>query len=139
MQPETGETAVGDAPRSNRFAAFAKKSEAIKNLVANLDANPDNPLFKKNVVFTGDMKLPRDEAAQAVSQLGASVKSGVSAKTDYVVIGAQDKALVGDGGISGKEEKAIALNESGKSHICLLREAEFLQLLERARAMKPET
>lgn len=119
--------------KSGRFAAFAKKSSAIKNLEANLAANPENPFYQKNIVFTGDMKMPREEAAQAVSTLGASVKSGVSAKTDFLVIGAQDKALVGEDGVSGKEEKALALNASGKANIGLLREADFLSLLENAR------
>ena len=76
---------------------------------ANPNADPSNPFYGKAVVFTGDMEMPRAEAAQAVAELGAHVKSAVSRKTDYLVAGAQDPALVGAGGRSGKEEKAAAL------------------------------
>ena len=91
---------------------------------ANPDADPSNPFYGKAVVFTGDMEMPRAEAAQAVAELGAHVKSAVSRKTDYLVAGAQDPALVGAGGRSGKEEKAAALNESGQGKIEILDEGQ---------------
>ena len=49
------------------------------------------------------------------------------------VAGAQDPALVGAGGRSGKEEKAAALNESGQGKIEILDEAAFRALLAQAR------
>ena len=60
------------------------------------------------------------------------MKSAVSRKTDYLVAGAQDPALVGAGGRSGKE-KAAALNESGQRKIEILDEAAFRALLAQAR------
>ena len=73
------------------------------------------------------------DRSQAVAELGAHVKSAVSRKTDYLVAGAQDPALVGAGGRSGKEEKAAALNESGQGKIEILDEAAFRALLAQAR------
>lgn len=118
---------------NSRYAAFARKSAALKNVEANPNADPSNPFYGKAVVFTGDMEMPRAEAAQAVAELGAHVKSAVSRKTDYLVAGAQDPALVGAGGRSGKEEKAAALNESGQGKIEILDEAAFRALLAQAR------
>ena len=55
-------------------------------------------------------------------------KSAVSKKTDYLVVGEQDKIIVGCDGMSDKEEKAAALNAKGAS-IAVISEQEFLKLL----------
>lgn len=88
----------------------------------------NHPLYGKSVVFTGELSIDRKEAAQMAVNLGAKVKSCVSKKTDYLVVGVQDCSLVGDDGMSTKEEKAYALNESGAANIHIIREAEFLSL-----------
>ncbi|WP_406540887.1 BRCT domain-containing protein [Clostridium ljungdahlii] len=81
------------------------------------------------MVFTGELKsLGRKEAMQKVVNLGGTLKSGVSKKTDYLIVGNQDKSLVGENGISSKEEKAAELNENGSS-IKILNESEFLELI----------
>lgn len=133
--PRAGITVRGKTKgeANSRYAAFARKSAALKNVETNPDADPSNPFYGKSVVFTGDMGMPREEAAQAVAELGAHVKSAVSRKTDYLIAGAQDPALVGVGGRSGKEEKAAALNKSGQASIELLDEDAFRALLSRAR------
>lgn len=87
------------------------------------------PLLGKTVVFTGSLKIPRHEAAQMAADCGAVVKGTVSKKTDYLVVGEQDLALVGDDGMSTKEEKAYALNASGEADIRIIREVEFLRLV----------
>lgn len=125
------------APRAQstntRFASFAKKSAALKNIQTNENADPENPLFGKSVVFTGDLKMPREDAAAAAAQFGAVIKSAVSGKTDYLIVGEQDPGLVGASGKSGKEEKAEALNNSNKASIQILNEDAFLALLQRAK------
>ncbi|MFK9094447.1 hypothetical protein [Bacillus salipaludis] len=55
------------------------------------------------------------------------VKSGVSSKTDFLVVGIQDKSF-GKGGISTKEKKAYELIEKGRA-IKLINESEFISLL----------
>lgn len=91
--------------------------------------NVGHPLFMKNVVFTGDLRtLVREEAMQKVVNAGGIVKSGVSSKTDFLVVGVQDKSLVGKKGMSTKEKKAYEFIEKGKE-IKIINEDEFLSLL----------
>ena len=122
-------SAAPAARQGGKYAAFAAKKTDFRALAPNPDADPQNPFFGKAVVFTGDLALPRAEAAAAVSQLGASVKSSVSRHTDYLVVGMQDAALVGAKGCSTKEQKAAQLNESGKAEIKVLDEPQFMALL----------
>ena len=88
-----------------------------------------HPLYQKNIVFTGELSIDRAVAMQMAVDVGAVVKSGVSGKTDYLVVGTQDLALVGADGMSSKEEKAYALNQTGKAHIKIIREQEFIDLV----------
>lgn len=87
------------------------------------------PLCGKNIVFTGELSISRAEAARLAANHGAIVKSSVSRATGFLVVGAQDKAVVGDDGMSTKEEKAHALNETGTANIKFLNEDEFMGLV----------
>lgn len=93
--------------------------------------NPTGKLYGKNVVFTGELSISRKEAMQMAVNAGAILKSGVSKKTDYLVVGTQDITLVGVDGMSTKEETAYALNASGKAHVQIIQEDEFMKLLGR--------
>lgn len=85
--------------------------------------------FGKSFVFTGELKsMERKDAMQKVVDLGALVKSGVSSKTDFLVVGTQDNAIVGDDGLSSKEEKAYELINRGHD-IKILTEDEFLNMI----------
>lgn len=89
----------------------------------------NHPLFEKNRVFTGELStVDRAEAMQLVVDKGAVIKSGVSGKTDYLVVGKQDPSVVGPDGLSSKERKAKELMKK-ESKIRILKEKEFLQLL----------
>jgi DNA ligase (NAD+) len=73
-----------------------------------------SPLAGKNIVFTGSLDaMSRSEAKARAEALGANVTSSVSAKTDYVVTGADP---------GSKATKAAALG------VKLLDEAEWLAL-----------
>ena len=77
---------------------------------------PASPFAGKTVVLTGTLSaLTRDEAKTQLQALGARVSASVSAKTDYVIVGA-------DAG--SKADKAQALG------VRMLDEAAFLRLLE---------
>lgn len=112
--------------KSNRF----KNQVRISDLVAtaeNIDIN--NPLYNKNIVFTGDMvNISREQAMQMVINLGGINKSSISRKVDYLVVGNQDLSLVGESGKSSKEEKAFELIEQGV-HIQIINEDEFKLLV----------
>lgn len=93
--------------------------------------NPDNLLYGKIVVFTGELSIERKEAMQLAVNAGAIVKSSVSGKTNYLIVGRQDINLVGDDGMSTKEEKAYALNSCGKANILIINEQEFLNIIKK--------
>lgn len=101
----------------------------IKCIIPTVDSiDETGPLFKKDVVFTGELSIPREEAMQLAVNAGATIKTAVSKKTGYLVVGKQDKALVGNDGLSSKEEKAIELNQSGKANIHIIQEKEFVHM-----------
>ena len=100
--------------------------KSITPSTINFDQN--HIFFGKNIVFTGTLSIPREKAMQLAVDCGATLKTDVSGKTHYLVVGKQDKTLVGDDGMSSKEEKAHKINQAGKSHIEILSEQEFVQL-----------
>lgn len=89
-----------------------------------------HPLYGKNIVFTGELSIEREDAMQIAVDVGAVIKGNVSGKTDFLVVGQQDLTLVGSSGISGKERKAKELNDSRKGHIRILSEQEFMELIQ---------
>jgi len=112
-------------PRYHRFQKIA-----ISEIAATVDSFVEShPFYGKNIVFTGDLQnMDRRTAMQKVVNRGGSIKNNVSKKTDIVVVGVQDKALVGPGGISLKERRANELIEQGYT-IKIVRERRFLELL----------
>jgi len=102
----------------------------ISEISATTDNFDKNHIFyNKSVVFTGElMTIDRKSAMQNVVDLGGMVKSTVSSKTDYLVVGIQDKALVGEDGMSSKERKAYELKAKGH-HIQIIGEDDFLEIL----------
>jgi len=75
-----------------------------------------SPLANKTIVFTGTLdRMTRSEAKVRAEALGAKVSSSVSAKTDYVVVGA-------DAGSKAKAAHAFGIK--------VLNEVEWLKLLE---------
>lgn len=119
-----------------KYQQYFKKSRSfdsvkISEIETNcITADCNNPFYGKNVVFTGVLsKYGRKESMQMIADLGGIIKSGVSSKTDYLVVGEQDESIVGDDGMSKKEEKAYELIENGQDLI-ILDEDEFYELLE---------
>ena len=113
--------------KAANYAKWEKDSKVeIKPTVGVINEN--GALYGKNIVFTGDLSIDRNEAKQIAVNAGAIIKSGVSRKVDYLVVGVQDKAIVGEDGLSSKEEKAYELNEAGAANIVFLNEEQFLEL-----------
>lgn len=109
-----------------KFPYHNFKLSDIKQTVDAIDET--NPLFGKAVVFTGDMSISRKDAMQLAVNCGAIIKSGVSRVTDYLVVGIQDKDIVGEDGMSNKEEKAHKLNADGAANIVFLTEEQFIAM-----------
>lgn len=91
--------------------------------------NEDGELYGQTIVFTGELSISRAEAFEAAAELGLDIKTGVSKKTDYLVVGEQDENLVGPSGISSKQLKAQDLIDEGFD-IQILDEDEFMELIE---------
>lgn len=89
--------------------------------------NTESPLYGRTVVFTGTlMSMPRKNAQQLVADIGGINGKGVTKNTDFLVVGQQDYRVVGDDGMSSKQEKAVKLIEKG-SELEILSEFEFLK------------
>lgn len=83
---------------------------------------------------------PWNEAMQRAVNVGAVLRSSVSRRTDFLVVGHQYDGPDGQATISNKEEKARAILAEGKSKLRLLDETEFFHLLQSAapsRAARP--
>lgn len=109
-----------------------QRRQAIRpsDIIPTVDTiDQSNPLFGKTIVFTGELSVSRREAMQMAVNAGAIVKTSVSSKTDYLIVGHQDIALVGSDGMSTKEEKAYELNALGKASVLLIGEHDFMSML----------
>jgi DNA polymerase III subunit epsilon len=69
---------------------------------------------------------------QKVIDLGGFVKSAVNRKTDFLVVGKQAKTVVGEEGLSSKENKAYELIEQGMK-IKIIGEEELKKLFSSVR------
>ena len=99
-----------------------KKNISSQLLKPNLEvADKGNPFFKKKIVFTGDLKkISRQEAAVKVQSMGADIDTGISKRTQIVIVG----EVPGP----SKMKKIEELNAAGCS-IRLIFEDEFLTLI----------
>lgn len=86
-------------------------------------------LSGKTVVVTGTFLIPRAEMLQKLLDVGAIIKPGITTKTDFLFVGEQDKRIVGDDGLSSKQEKALRFNAAG-SNIVFLTESEFMSIID---------
>ncbi len=121
---------VAPTQKSGHTRQPAYKTVAPKSVIPCTNCfDESHPFYNKSIVFTGELSIERKEAMQLVVDAGAVVRSGVSSKTDYLVVGKQDDALVGDDHMSGKEEKAYELLRLGKAHVQILTEREFFSML----------
>lgn len=113
-------------PKSRKIFHSIKPSEITTTATS---FNKSNAFFQKNCVITGEFEsISRREAMQKIVDVGGIVKTCVSSKTNYLIVGKQDKQIVGEDGLSTKEEKAYSLIENG-ADIVILNENEFLSIL----------
>ncbi|SER66018.1 exonuclease domain-containing protein [Actinokineospora terrae] len=97
---------------------------------ANLDADPSTMLYGLNVCFTGTLTtMTRAEAQQRLAERGGQAVSGVSKRTDLLVVGMADPARFAVGmEVSGKHRKAQEL--LGRGHkIEMIGEIDFVEWL----------
>lgn len=129
---ETG-LSLGDwlrrVERPLRAGADPGKPEPLSKL----SGNPDGPLRGETIVFTGQIRIPRREAAQIAASLGADVPTSVNRKTTILVVGDQDIRRLAGQAKSAKHLKAEEQIRKG-AELRILRESDFLALLEQFRS-----
>jgi len=77
----------------------------------------EKPLAGKQFVLTGALSIPRKEAEKLIKELGGTVTSSVSRKTDYVVVG---------------ENPGRKYDQARQLGITLLDEKAFMELVEKS-------
>lgn len=90
--------------------------------------NKNGELYGQTIVFTGELSITRADAFKAAAELGLEIKTGVSKKTNYLVVGTQDRKHVGSDGISSKQLKAQELIDKG-AEIKILDKNAFMNLI----------
>lgn len=126
----------------DELAEELKKKKSKKNgtyhqikagdiIAENTEFDEDHPLFGQLCVFTGTLeKLTRAEAMQVVVNCGGLVGDGVTAKTNYLILGNSNYYSERHGGVkSSKLKKAESLQLKGKD-ITILPESAFYDMLE---------
>ena len=106
-------------------------SDLVKDLMdAKIESASTNDFSGIRFAITGELEsLSRQQAIREVEKRGGTVKDSISRQTNYLVVGIQDLSIVGPDGLSGKQRTVNQLNESGKAHIQIVNEEEFLLLL----------
>ena len=72
--------------------------------------------------------MVRADAQQLIANVGGTLGNGVTKQTDYLIVGQQDYRVVGDDGMSSKQEKAVKIIEKGAT-LEILSENDFLRSL----------
>ena len=87
----------------------------------------ENTIFLKgkNILFTGTLSLmKRKEAEKLASEAGASIEKSLNNRIDYLIVGIQNRNIVGADGLSSKMKKAEELAAKGHK-IEMIDEEEF--------------
>lgn len=114
--------------RVNRLRT--SKRELIKQIIPDTTKQNENSVFfQKNIVFTGTLSsMVRRDAQQIIANIGGFNQLVVNFQTDFLIVGQQDYRVVGEDGMSNKQEKALKFKEKG-SLIEIISEKEFIELL----------
>ena len=88
------------------------------------NADSNSPFYRKKCVFTGILsEIGREEAAIIVKKMGADIDTGITRRTDFVI--------VGSGAGPSKLKKIDEYNNAG-SDIKMVYESEFLEMVKLA-------
>jgi len=93
-----------------------------------VEGDQQGPLYGHVACFTGQLTMPRVEAATFAAGAGITVKTGVSKKVTLLVVGDQDMTLLAGHDKSGKHRRAEELKEQGHE-IKIVGESEFMGLI----------
>lgn len=101
------------------------------NSLTKLEGDPDGPLQGEVIVFTGQLRMRRQEAAELAARMGADVPASVTTKTTVLVVGDQDIRRLAGHAKSSKHRKAEDLIRAG-AELRIVGESDFLVLIEQS-------
>jgi DNA polymerase-3 subunit epsilon len=93
------------------------------------DGNPDGTFYGETIAFTGELSLPRKEAARLAALAGCNVGDGVTKETTLLVVGIQKKDKLAGYEKSSKHRKAEQLITKGQN-IRIITENDFFQMIQ---------
>lgn len=111
--------------RLNKPVKYARKPD-LESIARTGDTEGD--FFGEVLVFTGELKIPRKDAADLAARSGCQVDSGVTKKTTILVVGDQDAKRLAGHNKSSKHRKAEELIAAGQK-IRVIRECDFQKML----------
>ena len=110
------------------FKPYDSKSSTSKDVSPNKEVNTGSDLYGKNIVFTGELvSMTRKDAIQRAVNSGAKVLSGVTKKTNFLIVGVSDFIDFNNGKITRKMKDAEDLRKLG-SEIHIIDEEDFLKM-----------
>ncbi|MDA8136965.1 MAG: NAD-dependent DNA ligase LigA [Desulfobacteraceae bacterium] len=119
--PETASAVHGffaNAENQTMIRQLLETGIEIQNDRPRAPETPESPFFQKRVVLTGTLAaMARSEAQALLEAAGAAVTSSVSAKTDFLIAGA---------------DAGSKLDKAKKAGVRIMDEAEFLALIRQA-------
>jgi DNA polymerase III subunit epsilon len=129
--PEKLRTTVGRLYSGGYKPSLSKrlyKPQHSKNITGDPNKhNSESIFYGRTVVFTGTLSsMLRINAQQLIADIGGIVGNRVTKDTDFLIVGQPDYRIVGEHGMSSKQEKAIKLIEKG-SKLEIISEADFLR------------
>jgi DNA polymerase-3 subunit epsilon len=128
------------------LAAFSESGRSLVNWIEKLqerpertpitaEVNPEGEWFGEVIVFTGELEIPRRQAAAMAANAGCRVDAGVTKETTLLVVGDQDLSQLNGHQKSAKHRKAESLIEKGQL-IRILRESDFQEIANAAGSFK---
>lgn len=119
--------AISQIPIEPRRKGYAQID--IRSIVpTDPDAKPNTALTGKCIVFSGVFSMPIDSAMQIAVDAGAILKSSVSRKVQFLVVGMHRPEFLDENGMTSKQRTATKLNAEGQADIRIIDEKTFLKL-----------
>ena len=129
--PEKLKTTIGHLYKGGYKASNTKREHNQRELEKiegdPTKHNPESIFYGKTIVFTGTLSsMKRAEAQKIIADIGGINSNSVTKKTDFLIVGQQDYRIVGEDGMSNKQDKAVKLIERGAA-LEIISESDFLR------------
>ena len=93
------------------------------------DGNEEGPLFGQTILFTGQLSISRDQAAEKAAKVGCNVVDTATKKVTILILGTHDLRTLKGHKKSSKHRKVEGYIAKGKE-IKILSEADFYNLID---------